>query len=179
MAYSGRMTTPAASYARISRTDKNVPKVANQHRANRKLAQASGYEIVAEYTDDGISATTGEARPDFLRLMVDAADAAFQVVVAANVDRLFRSAVDTQLLSVACEPHGVTWHTGAQGVIDPASPTVSSTFLQAGLARRESQVKNSGSEGGSGSLQGADVRRRRCFGLNHYLATLTEVEAKA
>jgi len=34
------MTTPAASYARISITDRNVPKVENQHTANRKLAQA-------------------------------------------------------------------------------------------------------------------------------------------
>jgi len=61
--------------------------------ACRRLAEGRGWEIVATYTDSGLSAKTTE-RPQFRALMRDAQAGRFDAVIVHKLDRLSRSVVD-------------------------------------------------------------------------------------
>jgi DNA invertase Pin-like site-specific DNA recombinase len=121
------MSKRAALYARISITDKKVPKVANQLANLRKLAADRGYQVVGEYSDDGISASTGEARPDWERLLTDLDAGQFDIILATEEARLTRNNHDKTSLTLACTAARVTWETVRDGAVDPA--TAAGEFL--------------------------------------------------
>jgi DNA invertase Pin-like site-specific DNA recombinase len=76
-----------AIYARVSTTDQTVSLQLDELRA---YAKARGFEIVAEYVDEGVSGTK-EKRPALDRLLADAHRRRFDVVLAWKLDRLGRS----------------------------------------------------------------------------------------
>jgi DNA invertase Pin-like site-specific DNA recombinase len=70
----------------------------------REVAGRMGCEIVRVYRDHGISSTKGrDKRPEFDRLIRDAAQRKFDMVMAWSVDRLGRSLQD--LVSFLSELH--------------------------------------------------------------------------
>lgn len=78
-----------AIYARVS-TDKQT--VTNQLLQLREIAQRSGYEIVQEYTDEGISGAKGRAeRPALNEMMKAANQRKFDMIMIWSIDRLGRS----------------------------------------------------------------------------------------
>ena len=82
----------AALYLRVSTTDQTT---ANQERELREVASRMGCEIVRVYKDRGISGAKGRnGRPEFDRLLRDAAQRKFDMVMAWSVDRLGRSLQD-------------------------------------------------------------------------------------
>ena len=82
----------AALYLRVS-TDRQT--VENQRQALEKIATHRGWEIVAEYSDKGVSGAKGRKdRPEFDRLLSDAGRAKFDVVMAFALDRVGRSLAD-------------------------------------------------------------------------------------
>ena len=82
----------AAIYARVS-TDKQT--VANQLADLRAVAKRQGWQIVAEFTDRGISGAKGrDGRPQFNAMLNSAVRREFDVVMAWGVDRLGRSLRD-------------------------------------------------------------------------------------
>src|SRR5690606_10345415 len=79
-----------ALYARVS-TNKDQS-VETQLFALRDWAVARGHEVVAEYTDEGISGAKGrDKRPALDAMMKDAARGKFDMVAATALDRLGRS----------------------------------------------------------------------------------------
>jgi len=93
----------AVLYLRVSTTD---PTTANQERELREVASRMGCEIVGIYKDHGISGAKGrDRRPQFGRLLRDAAQRKFDVVMAWSVDRLGRSLQD--LVSFLSELHAL------------------------------------------------------------------------
>lgn len=85
-------TKRAALYLRVS-TDRQT--VENQRQALERIAAHRGWEIVAEYSDKGISGAKGRKdRPEFDRLLSDAGRARFDVVMAFALDRIGRSLAD-------------------------------------------------------------------------------------
>lgn len=79
----------AALYLRVS-TDRQTTE--NQRQDLIKLCEYRGWDIVAEYTDEGISGTKGrDKRPGLNALMQDATRRKFDVAVFWSVDRLGRS----------------------------------------------------------------------------------------
>lgn len=133
---------PAASYARISETDKKRDKVADQHAQNAAHAAARGYRIVAKYEDDGISALGGKTRPDFERMLADAGNGEWSVIVATEEERLARNVEEKLLLHAACEDAAIVWDTARDGYVDPA--TDSGEFMstvRAAMGRIESKRK--------------------------------------
>jgi DNA invertase Pin-like site-specific DNA recombinase len=79
----------AALYLRVS-TDEQT--VLNQRRELEAVAERHGWEIVAVFTDEGISGAKGrEQRPAFHRLLQGVARKEFDLVAAWSVDRLGRS----------------------------------------------------------------------------------------
>ena len=77
----------AAIYARVSTAEQHVE---TQLYDLRQLAAQRGFEVVAEYTDSGISGTKAR-RPGLDSLMRDARKRKFSVVLVAAFDRVARS----------------------------------------------------------------------------------------
>ena len=74
-------------YARVSTSDQQVT---NQLYDLRLLAQQRGLEVVAEYTDVGISGTKAR-RPGLDLMLKEARKRKFQVLIVAAFDRVARS----------------------------------------------------------------------------------------
>lgn len=78
-----------AIYARVS-TEKQT--VTNQLIQLREVAQRSGYEIVQEFTDEGISGAKGRnERPALNEMLKCATQRKFDMVMVWSIDRLGRS----------------------------------------------------------------------------------------
>ncbi len=78
-----------AIYARTSTAGQDT---GNQLEALRGVAERSGWEVVAEYVDQGVSGAKGRnRRPEFDRMLRDATARRFDVVAAFSLDRLGRS----------------------------------------------------------------------------------------
>jgi DNA invertase Pin-like site-specific DNA recombinase len=82
----------ASLYVRVS-TDRQT--VENQVQALTAIAEHRGWEIVAVYSDQGVSGAKGRKdRPDFDRMLTDASRGKFDVVMAFALDRIGRSLSD-------------------------------------------------------------------------------------
>ena len=83
------MTKKVAIYARVS-TDKQTTE--NQLNQLRVIADKNGWEVVAEFVDEGISGAKGrDKRPQFDALLKGATRRQFDMVMSWSVDRLGRS----------------------------------------------------------------------------------------
>jgi DNA invertase Pin-like site-specific DNA recombinase len=93
----------AVLYLRVSTIDQTT---SNQERELREVASRMGCEIVRVYKDHGISgAKARDKRPEFDRLLRDAAQRKFDMVMVWSVDRLGRSLQD--LVSFLTELHAL------------------------------------------------------------------------
>ena len=93
----------AVLYLRVSTLDQTT---ANQERELREVAGRMGCEIVHVYKDHGISGAKGrDKRPEYDRLIRDAAQRKFDMVMAWSVDRLGRSLQD--LVAFLSELHAL------------------------------------------------------------------------
>lgn len=82
-------TPRVAIYARVS-TKNHGQDVALQTRDLPQFAQARGWTIVGEYVDAGVSGTK-DSRPELNRLMADAKQRKFDIVLVWKLDRFGRS----------------------------------------------------------------------------------------
>lgn len=111
----------AAIYCRISQADGEVAKVEIQRRDCIAHAERGGYVVVAVYVDDGISAYSGRARPDYLQMLRDAEAGRFDVIVATFEDRLSRRPEEKLALAGICRETGIVWDTIHDGILDPSN----------------------------------------------------------
>lgn len=70
------------------------------------LCKFKGYKIYDYYTDAGISAKTGNHRPEFDRLIEDAKNKKINTIIALKFDRLSRSIYDWENLLKTSEKYG-------------------------------------------------------------------------
>ncbi len=79
----------AVIYARVSTDDQTTE---NQLRELRQVAERCGWEVVAEFVDEGVSGAKGrDKRPAFDALLKAATRREIDVVMAWSIDRLGRS----------------------------------------------------------------------------------------
>lgn len=78
----------AALYARVSTLNGQHPEM--QLAEQREHASLRGWEIAGEYVDEGVSGSK-ESRPELNRLMADARQRQFDVVLVWKIDRFGRS----------------------------------------------------------------------------------------
>jgi DNA invertase Pin-like site-specific DNA recombinase len=119
-----------ALYARVS-TD--LQSVANQTAELQEVAGRLGWEVVAEFTDRGVSGAKGrEGRPGLDRLLKGVTRGEFDLVAAWSVDRLGRSLTD--LLSLLGELHtrGCDLYLHQQG-LDTSTPAGRAMFQMMGV----------------------------------------------
>lgn len=84
--------TRAALYARISQDDLGTEKgVGRQLEDAQALAEARGWDVVATYADNDVSAYNGARRDQYQQLMTDADAGAFDRIVVYQASRLWRS----------------------------------------------------------------------------------------
>jgi site-specific DNA recombinase len=92
------MNARIGAYGRISLDiDGGALGVARQHEDSRQLAERRGWQIVATYTDNNVSAYKRDViRPDFERMISDINSGAIDGVVAYDLDRLWRKPSDLE-----------------------------------------------------------------------------------
>lgn len=110
-----------ALYLRVS-TEKNQT-VENQRRVLLDVAERLGWDVVAEYADEGISGAKGrEQRPGFDALLRGVARREFDLIAAWSVDRLGRSLQDLVAFLADIQSRGVDLYLHTQGV-DTSTPS--------------------------------------------------------
>lgn len=72
----------------------------------RTLCVDRGWTVAQEYSDNDTSASSGKPRPDYSRMLADAAQRRFDVVVAWHPDRLARRLLDLEDLIVRAQRDG-------------------------------------------------------------------------
>ncbi len=120
----------AAIYARVS-TDNQVTE--NQLRDLRAVAERHGWQVVAEYVDNGVSGAKGrDARPAFDQLLKSAMRREFDVIMSWSVDRLGRSL--QHLVEFLNEIHLKDVHLYLhQQAIDTTTPSGKALFQMCGV----------------------------------------------
>lgn len=105
-------------YARLSVTKEESVSIARQLQSCRRYAEARGWEVVGEFIDDGVSATSNrpEDRKGWAALL--AVDA-FEAVIIWKVDRLARRVLDFLHADEALQTRGA----GLVAVDDPIDMT--------------------------------------------------------
>jgi DNA invertase Pin-like site-specific DNA recombinase len=152
------MAKRAAIYIRVS-TDRQT--LENQRKALEGVAERRGWEIVAVYTDAGISGAKGRAdRPGLDDMLNAAIKGGFDVVMAWSIDRLGRSLIDLLGTIQHLEACGVDLYLDQQS-IDTTTPAGRLMFqicgafaefersmirqrINAGLSRAKAQGKRLG-----------------------------------
>src|SRR5215208_1526026 len=92
----GRMTVRAAAYIRVSSEEQlDGHSLDAQRRAIEAACAERGWQVVAWYADEGVSAHTDDVakRPAFHRMVQDAGRHQFDAVVVHKLDRFARSVV--------------------------------------------------------------------------------------
>lgn len=99
----------AALYARVSTEEqaKEGYSIAAQISEIKKYAEQNGFEIVDEYVDEGASGKSIAGRPQMKRLLKDASQQKFGVVIIYKIDRLARKLKDALEISETLERNNV------------------------------------------------------------------------
>lgn len=124
------MIRKAAIYARVSTDGQTTD---NQLLELKKVLLKTGWELVDTYIDEGISGSKGrDKRPELDRMLKDAVQRKFDVVMSWSVDRLGRSLQD--LLHLLSELHSmnIDLYLHQQG-IDTTSPAGKAMFQMLGV----------------------------------------------
>ncbi len=102
------MTEPvnAVIYARYSSHSQTEQSIEGQLRDNYAWAKQQGVQVVGEYIDRALSGTR-DARPDFQRMIADAAKRQFSIVIVWKLDRFARNRYDSALYKNKLKKYGV------------------------------------------------------------------------
>lgn len=129
-----------AIYARIS-SDKSgkAEGVSDQEtRCRRDVAERLGWNVVAVYTDNDISAHSGKLRPGYQAMMQDIRDGRIQAVAAVHTDRLHRRLPELIEFITLCMEQGTIVQTVRAGEMDLSTATGrSNALIGAVLAQQE------------------------------------------
>jgi site-specific DNA recombinase len=133
----------AAIYARISQDRVGAGLgVARQREDCQRLITDRGWQLVAIYEDNDISAYSGKLRPGYRRLVEDIHTGRLDAVVAWHTDRLHRSPRELEEWIDACEQRNVITVTVRAGEIDLATAAGRMVARMLGAAaRHESEQK--------------------------------------
>ena len=124
------MSKRVAIYTRVS-TDQQT--VENQHRELQAVANRMGWDIVANFSDEGISGAKGrDKRPGFDALMKGIARKDFDMVAAWSIDRLGRSLRHLISLLSDLNAKGIDLYLHVQA-IDTSTPSGRAMFQMLGV----------------------------------------------
>lgn len=115
---------PSAIYARISRdrTDEGLG-VERQEQDCRELANRLGWNVVAVFVDNDISAYSGAPRPQYQAMIEAVKHGEVRGVLAYHPDRLHRRTAELEDFVNVAEAHQLDVQTVAQGHVDLSTPS--------------------------------------------------------
>jgi len=108
---------PTVIYARYSSHGQQDQSIDGQLRDCYAFAEREGYAVVGEYIDRALSAKTGD-RPDFQRMITDAAKKQFQTVLVWKLDRFARNRYDSAIYKSKLKKHGVKVVSATENITD-------------------------------------------------------------
>ena len=124
------MSKRIALYLRVSTTEQTVD---NQQRELEAVAEWHGWNVVAVFTDAGISGTKGrDKRPGYDRLCLGIARREFDQVAAWSVDRLGRSLQNLVAFLGELHAKGIDLYLHQQG-LDTSTPAGRAMFQMLGV----------------------------------------------
>ncbi len=102
------MTQPvnAVIYARYSSHSQTEQSIEGQLHDNYAWAKQQGITVVGEYIDRALTGTK-DTRPDFQRMIRDAAKRQFQMVIVWKLDRFARNRYDSAIYKAKLKKYGV------------------------------------------------------------------------
>jgi DNA invertase Pin-like site-specific DNA recombinase len=122
----------AVVYARYSSDLQREASIEDQIEVCRRYAEAQGWTIVGTYKDAAISGAS-RFRPGFQKLIADAAERQFDVVICEAIDRLGRRLADTADLQDQLAFQGIRLHTPSLGEITHIHVAVMGMMAQMAL----------------------------------------------
>jgi DNA invertase Pin-like site-specific DNA recombinase len=124
------MNKRVALYLRVSTAEQTVE---NQRRELEAVAERHGWNLVAVFTDEGISGSKGrDKRPGYDRLCKGMARREFDQVAAWSLDRLSRSLEDLVAFLGELHAKGIDLYLHQQG-IDTSTPGGKAMFQMMGV----------------------------------------------
>src|ERR1700751_6104339 len=124
------MSKRIALSLRVSTTEQTVE---NQQRELEAVAERHGWNVVAVFTDAGVSGSKGrDKRPGYDRLCHSVAPREFDLVAAWSVDRLGRSLQSLVAFLGELHAKGVDLYLHQQG-IDTGTPAGKAMFQMLGV----------------------------------------------
>lgn len=112
----------AAIYCRISRDREGGGLGVDRQEVDcRELAERLGWEVVAVYVDNDISAYSGKRRPQYEAMLQAVRAGKVHGVVAWHTDRLHRRAAELESFVTLAETHGLQVQTVTAGTVDLSS----------------------------------------------------------
>ena len=155
-----------AVYARYSSDNQRDASIEDQFRVCRLHAEKQGWKVVEEYSDHAISGASLLLRPAIQRLISDAHNGRFQILMAEAMDRLSRDQEDIAGLFKRMVFAGIKIVTLSEGEISPLhvglKGTMNALFLKdlADKVRRGLRGRVEHGKSGGGNSYGYDVVRK-------------------
>lgn len=175
----------AAVYTRVSTEDQAQPdkfSLRQQRERCEAYAKAQGWEVADVYEDAGVSGAKAD-RPALNRMLADARDGKFQVVIFLKIDRFGRSQRDLHNLAFDLKKHGVAIASATEA-IDTSTPSGQAFYgMLAVMAELErAQIAERMASGRLGAArQGRFNCTRTAYGYDYDLKTkklaINETEA--
>jgi len=132
----------AAVYARYSTTLQRRESITDQFRVCERLAERHGFSIVAQYSDEAISGGTASKRPAYQQMLADARTGKFDVILAEDVSRLWRSLAEQSPrlaelndLGIAVVTHDLDTREETAGILGAVTGAMSEGYRRE-IARR-------------------------------------------
>lgn len=158
--------TRAVIYARYSSDLQTDASIEDQIRVGKDRAKRENWEVVEHYADHGISGASLIRRPSLQKLMQDASDGKFDIVIAEALDRLSRDQEDVAGIYKRLAFAGVKIITLSEGEVNEMhiglKGTMNALFLKdlADKTRRGQRGRVENGKSGGGLCFGYDVVKR-------------------
>ena len=107
----------AVIYARYSSHGQTEQSIEGQLHDNYRWAEQNGMTVVAEYIDRALTGTKDQ-RPDFLRMIDDAANKHFEYVIVWKLDRFARNRYDSAIYKSKLKKCGVKVVSAMENITD-------------------------------------------------------------
>jgi site-specific DNA recombinase len=159
--------TRCAIYARFSSDRQDARSIDDQVVFCRDYVRRQGWRVVEVYADTAISGASVQGREGFARLIADSELRLFDVVVAADLDRLSRDIADMETFRACMEFRGIAIHSVADGQVTKMHTGIKglmgSLFLDALKAHTRRGMAGKVREGraGGGKLYGYTTGARK------------------
>ncbi|WP_235657988.1 recombinase family protein [Mycobacteroides abscessus] len=165
------MSVRAVIYTRISEDQTGEQEgVTRQLEDCVKLADQLGWEVVAHFDDNDLSAFNGKLRPGFEALLKAMAAGEFTALLVWHPDRLYRSPKDLERIIEIADARRVKIATVRAGDMDLSTPAGRMVARILGsVARQESEHKGDRQRRANEqrAAEGKWYTANRCFGYTH------------